>query len=81
MEMRGKVALKKWQLMLERVNLKDAEWRNTTDSTPEQLEAQVSSLASLAVGVIDHVSTVEELIEGIIHEAEELLDSWQFLKR
>lgn len=81
MEMRGKVPLKKWLLMLERVNLKDADWKNTNDSTPKQLEAEVSRLASLAVGVIDHVSTVEELIDGIIYGAEELLDSWQFLQR
>ena len=41
---------------------------------------ELSRLVSLAMGVIDHVPTVKELIDSIINGAEELLDSWQFLK-
>ncbi len=42
--------------------------------------ASTSSQGSLAVGVIDSVPTVKELIDSIIRGAEEILDSWQFLK-
>ncbi len=81
MKMRDKVPLDKWLRMLERVNLKDADWRSTAGFTLEQHEAEPTRLASLAVATIDRVPTVKELIDGIIQGAEEILDSWQFLKR
>jgi hypothetical protein len=36
---------------------------------------------SLAAGVIDGIPTVKELVEGIIREAEAILDGWEFLNR
>ena len=62
------------------MRLKDSNWWDARDDTLQQGEASPSSLGSLAVAVIDHVPTVKELIDNIIHGAEELLDSWQFLK-
>ncbi|MFC1916931.1 NAD(P)H-dependent flavin oxidoreductase, partial [Chloroflexota bacterium] len=80
MKMRDEVPMAKWLRMLERVNLKDPDWRNITGSSAEPSVPELSKLMSLAVGVIDRVGTAKELIDSIIHGAEELLDSWQFLK-
>ena len=51
-----------------------------TDDASQQDEAASSKLGSLAVAAIDHVPTVREFIDSIVREAEEILDSWQFLK-
>ena len=80
MKMRDKLPLQDWLRRLERVRLKDSEWWDSGDATSQEGEASPSSLGSLAVSVIDHVPTVKELIDNIVHGAEELLDSWQFLK-
>lgn len=80
MKMRDEVPLDKWLRMLEHVNLKDKDWKNTSEYTLLQHESEPSRLASLAVVAIDRMPTVKELIDSIIQEAEELLDSWQFLK-
>ena len=37
-------------------------------------------LVSLAAASVDRVCTVKELIDSIIQEAEELIDSFEFLK-
>jgi len=74
-KMRDKVPLKEWLRMLENVNLKARDWKKTEHSI-----GGLSMLGSLAVEVIDHVPTVKEFIDNITHGAEELLDSWQFLK-
>jgi nitronate monooxygenase len=41
---------------------------------------QSANQGSLAVGLIDTVPTIKELIDGIISDAENILDSWEFLK-
>ncbi|MBN1380893.1 MAG: nitronate monooxygenase [Deltaproteobacteria bacterium] len=51
----------------------------TGDTIPR--ETDWSQAVSLAAGSIDRISTVKELIEGIIREAEEILNGWRFLKR
>jgi len=71
MKMRDKLPLEEWMPMLERVTLEDPAWEKIMSELPR---------VSLAVAVIDHVPTVKELIDSIIHGAEEILDSWQFLK-
>jgi len=81
MKMRDKLPLQRWLQMLERVNLKDPDWRNSTSDELEPSEPRLSRVISLAVGVIDSIPTVKELIENIIHGAEALIDSYQFLKR
>jgi len=72
MKMRDQMPLEEWMPLLE----------SATFDTPAQREESASQLpaVSLAVAVIDHVPTVKELIDSIIHGAEEILDSWQFLK-
>lgn len=79
MKLRDKVPFDDWMQMLERVNLKDPNWRGTSSSTPDTLDPRLR-MVSFAVGVIDHVPTVKEFIDSIIQGAEEILDSWQFLK-
>jgi nitronate monooxygenase len=80
MKLRNEMPLQKWLQTLERVHLKEADWLKPDDYTMEQRERDLTKLASFAVGVIDHVSTVKELIDSIINGAEDILDSWQFLK-
>jgi len=75
MKMRDKVPFNEWLRMLENVNLKARNWQKTEHSA-----GGLSMLGSFAVEVIDHVPTVKEFVDGIIHGAEEILDSWQFLK-
>lgn len=80
-KMREKLPLEKWLPMLERVHLKDPNWRNMATSTSEEPGGpRMMRAVSLAVGAIDRVLTVKEFIDSIIHGAEEVLDSWQFLK-
>ena len=85
MALRDKVPLDKWLRMLEHVNLKERNWKEATDlladdSVTGRSESEWSRLGSLAVAVIDRIPTAKEFIDSIIREAEELLDSWQFLK-
>ena len=71
---RNDLPLEQWLPMLERIQPKDSDWYGPTDVP------QASHVGSLAVGAIDSVPTVKEFIDNIIREAEELLDSFQFLK-
>jgi len=89
MAMRNKIPMDKWLNMLERVNLKDENWRDAAGyNTPTGSEIMDQSTAldaglrmvSFAVAVIDHIPTVKELIDNIIREAEEILNRWEFLK-
>jgi NAD(P)H-dependent flavin oxidoreductase YrpB (nitropropane dioxygenase family) len=55
--------------------------RRPTDGEAEPAQTrQQGPSASFAAGVINHVMTVQELIDGIISGAEQILDSWEFLK-
>jgi enoyl-[acyl-carrier protein] reductase II len=54
--------------------------RATAESSANTGEQDFSRSVSFAAGVIDHVPTVKELIDNIIHGAEAILDSWEFLK-
>lgn len=74
MKKRSELPLSEWLPMLERIQPKDSDWRGSVDSPAP------SPVGSLAVGAIDSVLTVKEFVDGIIREAEELLDNWQFLK-
>jgi len=49
-------------------------------STAEPSAPEPGRMVSFTVGVLDRVPTVKELIDGIIQGAEEILDSWEFLK-
>lgn len=84
MQMRDKVPLDKWLRMLERVNIKDRDWKQDYLESPTASQIGSSSepirMVSLAVAGIDRVMTVKELVDSIVQGAEEILDSWQFLK-
>ncbi len=69
LKLRGTMPLGEWMRKLESVRPRGA------GSTSAR-----SAARSLAVGVIDSVPTVKEFIDSIIQGAEELLDSWEFLK-
>lgn len=84
MQMRDKVPMDKWLRMLERVNIKDNDWKQDYLEEPSPsligTGADPVRMVSLAVAGIDRIMTVKELIESIIHGAEEIINSWQFLK-
>ncbi len=80
MKLRDKMPLNEWLPMLERVNIKDPDWRNPASHRSEETLEAGLRMVSLAVGVIDSIPTAKELVDSIIREAEEILDSWQFLK-
>ena len=79
LNLRDKLPLEEWLPMLERSQPKHSDWDQLTGST-EPGETEVSRVGSLAVGAITSIPSVKEFIEGIIREAEEILDGWEFLK-
>ena len=54
--------------------------RRPSDTPSEPVEPDWSRAVSFASGAIDHIPTVEEFVHGIVHDAEQILNSWQFLK-
>ncbi|MFC1978072.1 NAD(P)H-dependent flavin oxidoreductase [Chloroflexota bacterium] len=78
MKLRGTMPQAQWLWMLEQVNLKNPNWRDPSiRPAPVDKELRVVSLAAT---VVDRVLTVKEMVDGIIQGAEELLDSFEFLK-
>jgi len=78
MSLRNKLPLEQWLPMLEGVNLKEPDWKNVSYKGQE-LISQLRAV-SLAATMIDRITTVKELIDSIISDAEELLNNYQFLK-
>lgn len=79
MSLRDRVPLDQWLLMLERVNLKDADWKSPWEGRTDVEEIKKLRLVSLAAAVVDGVPTVKDYIDGIIGEAEALLAGYEFL--
>ncbi|MFC1942455.1 NAD(P)H-dependent flavin oxidoreductase [Chloroflexota bacterium] len=79
MKMRNELPPEKWLPMLEKIQPSHLGLNHLSDGS-EQFESGIGRVASMAVGAIDRVSTAQELIDSIIQGAEEILDSWQFLK-
>jgi len=79
LKMREKLPLEEWLPMLERIQPRHSDWAQIVGGE-EQSEEKLSRVGSLAVGAINSIPTVKEFIDGIIREAEEILDSWEFLK-
>ncbi len=71
---RGDLPLSEWLPMLERIQPKDTDWEGDP-SIPEP-----SRVGSLAVAAIDSIPTVKEFIDGIIREAEEMVESKPFFR-
>ena len=59
---------------------KEEDWLKSDDYTEEDRERDLSKLASFAVGVIDRIAPAKDFVQGMIHDAEELLSSYPFLK-
>jgi NAD(P)H-dependent flavin oxidoreductase YrpB (nitropropane dioxygenase family) len=77
MKLRNSVPTDRWLLMLERVNLKDPNWRDP-DSAGQDRDSRLR-MVSLAAGVIDEVKPVKEFINGLINDAETIISSRTFL--
>ena len=71
---RNEMPLTEWLRLLEDLQPKNSDFPGPADVP------QATAVGSLAVGALDSVVTCQELVDSIIREAEELLDSWQFLK-
>ena len=80
MKMRDQLPVEQWLPMLERVNLKDPDWKSPPVRRTDVEEIEKLRLVSLAATLLDGIPTVKEYIDGIIGEAERLLDSYEFLK-
>ena len=75
MKLRGKIPHGEWMMKLERVLLKEDPDADTSFESDEVLKL---APGSLAVSGIDKILTVKELIDSIIHGAEEILKSGVF---
>ena len=79
MKKRDEMRLEKWLPALERVMLKQDDWKVAPEAWREDYE-RGSSMMSFAVAYIDRIPTVKEFVAGIISDAEDIVKSWQFLK-
>jgi len=77
MKLRGTIPTDRWLLMLERVNLKDPDWRDP-DSAGQGGDSRLK-MVSLAAGVINEVKSANEFVLGLIKEAEEISEGWSFI--
>ncbi|MBN1613127.1 MAG: nitronate monooxygenase [Deltaproteobacteria bacterium] len=80
LSLRDKVPWELWLSMLERVNLKDPDWKSPPPKWSEAEMIAKLRVVSLAAAFVDSVPTVKDFIDGIIGEAEALIDSYRFLK-
>jgi nitronate monooxygenase len=78
MKLRGTVPIDRWMMMLERVNLKDPHWRDP--DSPKQDSDPRLRMVSLAAGIIDEVKPVKQFIDGLINDAENIIDSREFYR-
>ena len=79
MRMRDKLPLEEWmEYYTQRIQPSYSDWDIVQESIKD--EEELGSVGSMAVGTIDRLLTVKELVDGIIRDAEEILESWQFLK-
>ena len=80
MGLRDQVPLEQWLNMLERVNLKDPDWKHPQKQGSEAKQIAMLHVVSLAAAFVDGVPEVKEFIDRIIREAEELIRGYRFLK-
>jgi len=76
MSLRDKMPFREWLMALERVNLKDPNWQVGS----HRKSVQELRVISLSAALIDRVVTVQELIDGIVRGAEEMLHVYQFFR-
>jgi len=73
MRLRDKVPMEKWVAMMERVLLKDPEWRNAPYVWEEKPE-NVYKYVSFSPAYIDRVMSVREYIEWLVDGAKNILE-------
>jgi NADH:quinone reductase (non-electrogenic) len=81
MSLRDKVPWEEWLTMLERVNLKDPDWKSPPPRWSDADQIAQLRVVSLAATFVDDIPTVKEFIDRIVGDAEKLLDGYEFLKR
>jgi len=90
---KDKMPFEKWIPAMEAVHLKHSSWRQVKpmwemaenliegqDQDTKFLGDKIKGPYSFACAYIDNIPTCKELVERIIREAEEILDTWEFLK-
>jgi nitronate monooxygenase len=80
MKKRGDMPLPNWLTALERVMLKHDDWEIAPEMWNEDYD-RLSSMMSFGVTYVDYIPTVKEFVETIIEGAENIINSWEFLKR
>jgi NAD(P)H-dependent flavin oxidoreductase YrpB (nitropropane dioxygenase family) len=80
LSLRDKVPMELWLSMLERVNLKDPDWKSPPARWSDAEQIARLRVVSLAAAFVDSVPPVKDFIDGIIRQAEALLEGYQFLK-
>jgi len=84
MNLRDKIPMEEWVHKVVAVNKKEENWKDAAPrewaEDTEEATANWATLISQAVAVIDDFPTCKELIERMIKQAEEQLDSLEFLK-
>jgi len=81
MSLRDKVPWEEWLSMLERVNMKDPDWKNPSPKWSDADMITNLRVVSLAATFVNDILPVKEFIDRLVKEAEELLDTYEFLKR
>jgi hypothetical protein len=76
MKLRNTMPMNEWLFMLERVNLKDPNWRDSNASAQDINIDSRLRMVSLVAGVIDTIPSVKEFVNKIIHDAKELVGNW-----
>jgi nitronate monooxygenase len=77
MKLRGEMSLERWLPRLEKVMLKDSDWKG---APREESVEYFGELVSMAVGVIDDIPSCKELIDRMTTEAKEIARHWEFIK-
>ncbi len=75
MELRGKVPMEKWVAMMERVLLKDPDWRDASYVWEQSMaDANIYKYVSFAVAYPEKIMKVREFIEWLVEGAKNILD-------
>ncbi len=75
MAQRDRLSLSEWLPLLERAQPKASDYRGPVPTG----EPEPTRVGSLAVGALKGVLTVQEFIDGLIREAEALVEGWEWM--
>ncbi len=79
MKLRDQMPLERWLPRLEKVMLKDSDWKEAYRMWEAPVEF-LGGLVSMAVGVIHDIPACKELVDRMIKDAEKQASNWQFVK-